>query len=36
MGVNKAVLISDNAFSGSDGRGIATISKHSCKKVTTN
>lgn len=27
MGVNKAVLISDNAFSGSDGRGIATILK---------
>ena len=27
MGVNKAVLISDDAFSGSDGRGIATILK---------
>ena len=27
MGANKAVLISDDAFSGSDGRGIATILK---------
>ena len=27
MGVNNAVLISDSAFSGSDGRGIATILK---------
>ena len=27
MGANQAVLISDEAFSGSDGRGIATILK---------
>ena len=27
MGANQAVLISDDAFSGSDGRGIATILK---------
>ena len=32
MGANQAVLISDDAFSGSDGRGIATILKHFVQK----
>ena len=32
MGANKAVLISDDAFSGSDGRGIATILKDFVQK----
>jgi electron transfer flavoprotein beta subunit len=32
MGANHAVLISDDAFSGSDGRGIATILKDFVKK----
>lgn len=32
MGANKAVLISDEAFSGSDGRGIATILKEFVQK----
>ena len=32
MGANGAVLISDDAFSGSDGRGIATILKDFVKK----
>jgi electron transfer flavoprotein beta subunit len=32
MGANRAVLISDDAFSGSDGRGIATILKDFVQK----
>lgn len=32
MGANRAVLISDDAFSGSDGRGIATILRHFVQK----
>jgi len=32
MGVNQAVLVSDEAFSGSDGRGIATILKDFVQK----
>lgn len=32
MGANQAMLISDDAFSGSDGRGIATILKHFVQK----
>ena len=32
MGANQAVLISDDAFSGSDGRGIATILKNFVQK----
>jgi len=32
MGANQAVLISDDAFSGSDGRGIATILKSFVQK----
>ncbi|HYM75365.1 MAG TPA: electron transfer flavoprotein subunit beta/FixA family protein [Candidatus Dormibacteraeota bacterium] len=32
MGVNQAVLISDDVFSGSDGRGIATILKDFVRK----
>jgi electron transfer flavoprotein beta subunit len=32
MGVNQAVLISDDAFSGSDGRGIATVLKDFVQK----
>jgi len=32
MGANQAVMISDDAFSGSDGRGIATILKHFVQK----
>jgi electron transfer flavoprotein beta subunit len=32
MGANQAVLISDDAFSGSDGRGIANILKHFVQK----
>jgi electron transfer flavoprotein beta subunit len=32
MGANQAVLISDDAFIGSDGRGIATILKHFVQK----
>lgn len=32
MGANKAVLISDNGFDGSDGKGIATILKHFVQK----
>jgi electron transfer flavoprotein beta subunit len=32
MGANRAVLISDDAFSGSDGRGIATILKDFVRK----
>jgi electron transfer flavoprotein beta subunit len=32
MGANRAVLISDDAFSGSDGRGVATILKHFVEK----
>ena len=32
MGANRAVLISDDAFSGSDGRGVATILKYFVEK----
>ena len=32
MGANKAVLISDDAFRGSDGRGVATILKEFVQK----
>lgn len=32
MGANRAVLISDDAFNGSDGRGIATILKYFVEK----